>query len=156
MIFRAVFILILFFTSFLYSQSLTDTIGNEKKGFAGEEKKPVRETKPFSLFNPTFKGSESLFLPLNLKIYNKVFSNDYSEPLKFLPEEIESGMNDAEIIAFRNNKNQLKKELTEFYGEDLINIEKLLKSLGLTKEQVVMIAAIFKLIFAQSLLPVPR
>ncbi len=53
-------------------------------------------------------------------------------------------MSDQELIAFEKNRLKFRKMLSDIYGEDLIDIEKLLTALGITREQIIAIVAILK------------
>ena len=47
-------------------------------------------------------------------------------------------------MIFEQNKSLTKRMLSDIYGEDIIDLKKILETLGITKDQIVMIAAILK------------
>lgn len=53
-------------------------------------------------------------------------------------------MSDDELISFEKNRLTTKKMLAGIYGEDLINVKNILAALGITSEQLVVVAAILK------------
>lgn len=91
-------------------------------------------------------------IPLDLKKYSAIMSLDIPGKAKFSKEELNSGLFADEITSFKNNKNSTMRMLADFYGEDLINVQKLLDELGLTKDQIVGFLMILKFAFGQSLL----
>ena len=95
---------------------------------------------------------EDFTIPLDLKKYSALMSLDIPKQENFSKEELNSGLSDDEIVSFRNNRSSTRRMLAEFYGEDLINIQKLLDNLGLTKGQIVGFLMMLKFVFGQSLL----
>lgn len=91
-------------------------------------------------------------IPLDLKKYSAIMSIDIPKQENFSKEELNSGLSDDEIVSFRNNRSSTMRMLAEFYGEDLINIQKLLDDIGLTKDQIVGFLMMLKFVFGQSLL----
>ena len=91
-------------------------------------------------------------IPLDLKKYSAIMSMDIPTQENFSIEELNSGLFDDEIVSFRNNRSSTMRKLSEFYGEDLINIQKLLDDLGVTKDQIVGFLMMLKFAFGQSLL----
>jgi len=79
-------------------------------------------------------------------------SADISKQEHLSKEEKNSGLSDDEIISFRDNKSSTMRMMAEFYGEDLINVQKLLDELGLTKDQIAGFLMMLKFAFGQSLL----
>jgi hypothetical protein len=150
-------IVILFFAGSSFCQTNTDTIKNEKAKKLESGMNPTTNNLPLQLLNPFQKKvlGETL-LPLNLHIYSQVFANDYKPGTSYSSEDLTSGLSAEELYAFNNNKTRLQKVLTDFYGEDLVNIAKFLESLGLTKEQIVALAAMLKFIFAPGMLAAPN
>lgn len=106
-------------------------------------------------FNP--KSTVRLFqedftIPLDLKKFSAIMSLDALEKNHFTQEELNSGMLYDEITSFRNNKASTMRMLAEFYGEDLINLQKLLDNIGLTKDQIVAFLMTIKFAFGQALI----
>jgi len=95
---------------------------------------------------------EDFTIPLDLKKFSAIMSFDALEKNHFTQEELNSGMLDDEINSFRNNKASTMRMLAEFYGEDLINLQKLLDNIGLTKDQIVAFLMTIKFAFGQSLI----
>lgn len=91
-------------------------------------------------------------IPLDLKKYSALMSIDIPKQENFSKEELNSGLSDNEIVSLRNNRSSTMRMLAEFYGEDLINIQKLLDDLGVTKDQIVGFLMMLKFVFGQSLL----
>lgn len=91
-------------------------------------------------------------IPLDLKKYSALMSIDIPKQENFSKEELNSGLSDDEIVSFRNNRSSTMRMLAEFYGEDLINIQKLLDNIGLTKDQIVGFLMMLKFVFGQSLI----
>lgn len=95
---------------------------------------------------------EDFTIPLDLKKYSALMSLDIPMQENFSKEELNSGLSDDEIVSFRNNRSSTMRMLAEFYGEDLINIQKLLDDLGVTKDQIVGFLMMLKFVFGQSLI----
>lgn len=95
---------------------------------------------------------EDFTIPIDLKKYTAIMSADISKQEHLSKEEKSSGLSDDEIISFRDNKSSTMRMLSEFYGEDLINVQKLLDELGLTKDQIAGFLMMLKFAFGQSLL----
>ena len=134
--------LILILSMPLFSQTKIDTARTDKEIQDGRKQinsNPRHETsRKIQLFDGNFS------VPLNLKIYQKVTLNDYIGPHKFSLEELSTGMTYKELIAFEKTRLKFRKTLSDIYGEDLIDIEGLLAALGITREQIIALAAILK------------
>lgn len=142
-------LIVLSFTSF--AQAKKDTSASK----APAEKPAQIPSSIEKRFDP--KSTVRLFqedftIPLDLKKYSALMSVDIHKQENFSKEELNSGLSDDEIVSFRNNKISTKRMLAEFYGEDLINIQKLLDSIGLTKDQIVAFLMVLKFAFGQSLI----
>jgi hypothetical protein len=83
-------------------------------------------------------------VPLNLKIYQKIFADEKFKIYNFTQEYLNSGLSNNELMIFDQNKLLTKRMLSDIYGEDIIDLKKIFEALGLTKDQIVMIAAILK------------
>lgn len=86
----------------------------------------------------------NFMIPLNLKIYQKIFADEKFEVYNFPQDYLNSGLSNNELMVFDRNKMLTKRMLSGIYGEDIINLKKILETLGITKDQIVMIAAILK------------
>jgi hypothetical protein len=141
--FRQLIFLSLFVSIPVFSQSVGDTSKASNKENRNKQnynlpKIPDKSPSPFEFH------TENIFIPLNLKIYGKAMVNEYKKPRKFTAEELSTGMSDDELTSFDSNKLNTKKMLSDLYGEDLIDEEKILESLGITKEQIIGIVAILR------------
>ncbi len=149
-------LIFLFLPVILLGQINIDSSKSEKKKNIDNRNNSTPQVIQHQFLNPIPKNTfEKTELPLNLQIFSKAFANDYKPSPVFSNEELASGLSDDELSSFNNNKLKMQKELYDFYGEDLIDIEKLLESIGLNKDQVIALAAALKFIFAQGLLRAP-
>ncbi|MCX6169365.1 MAG: hypothetical protein NTX65_08495 [Ignavibacteriales bacterium] len=126
------------------AQTVGDTSKTTNKENKNEQNFIIRKI-PDNTTNRFEFNNENIFIPLNLKIYQKAIINGYLEPHKFSHEELRTGMTDDELISFELNKKKTKRMLSELYGEDLIDEEKILESLGITQEQITWIVALLRL-----------
>jgi hypothetical protein len=127
-----------------FSQIVSDTSKTSDRENKSEQNYIIHKI-PDKLFNRFEFQNENIFIPLNLKIYQKAIINGYVEPHKFTEDELSSGMADDELISFEMNIMKTKRMLYDLYGEDLINEKKILESLGITKEQLTWIVALLRL-----------
>lgn len=142
--------LILCFTG-VKAQVKKDTVGSPNQSEKKSNLSPSIENK----FNPksSFKLLKDDFtLPYDLRKYSAIMSLDIPDKKEPTKEEISSGLTEDEIDSFRNNKNSTMRMLAEFYGEDLVNIKKLMDSIGLTKDQIVGVLMVLKFVFGQALI----
>jgi len=95
---------------------------------------------------------EDFTIPLDLKKYSAIMSIDIHKQEHLSKEEKSSGLFDDEIVSFRNNRSSTMRMLSEFYGEDLINIQKLLDDLGVTKDQIVGFLMMLRFVLGQALI----
>lgn len=153
---KIISIMFLFLPVIHFCQISIDTSKNEKQKKINNVDRSAPEINQYQFLNPVSKNIfEKNELPLNLQIFSKAFANDFKPNPFFSADELASGLSDQELISFNNNKAKMQKILYDFYGEDLIDMEKLLASLGLTKNQIIALAAALKFIFAQGLLKAP-
>ena len=148
--------LFIIITSQLLSQTVLDTTKFTGKDRINKEGKKQLNTKFRSLDNERlnqFDVRQNDFkIPLNLKIYQKIFADEKFNEFIFSQEERESGLINEDLTTFRNNKKLTQRMLSDIYGEDIINLKKILEGLGITKDQIVMIAAILKFFLYNPLL----
>jgi len=143
-------LLILFLCAHVFAQEKKDTVSSSTAYEKNSGIPAITENK----FNP--KSSFKLFkedftIPYDLKKYSAIMSLD--TPAKNTSnEEKYTGLSGEELESFRLNKNSTLRMLSEFYGEDLVDIQKLLDSVGLTKDQIVGILMALKFVFGQSLI----
>jgi hypothetical protein len=140
---RTIYILLIL-TIPVHSQTKRDTsktINNEKKKLNTDLHDLGNQQQQFEVPN------EIISVPLNLKIYQKILTEENSRHNIHSSEELETGMTDEELTAFEINKNNMERMLNEIYGEDIINLKKILETLGITKDQIVAVAAILKFLF---------
>ena len=138
------FIMIIIIISMpIFSQTKTDTTINKKASADGREQMNSDTYHEIQNRIQLLDGDYSI--PLNLKIYQKIMLYNYIAPDKFSQEELRTGMSDNELIAFEVNRLKTKRMLSDIYGEDLIDVENILATLGITREQLIAIAAILKL-----------
>ncbi|TSA26890.1 MAG: hypothetical protein D4R68_06585 [Ignavibacteriales bacterium] len=91
-------------------------------------------------------------VPLNLKIYQKIFADEKFMIYRFPQEYLNSGLSNDELMIFEQNKSLTKRMLSDIYGEDIIDLKKILETLGITKDQIVMVAAILKFFLSNPIL----
>lgn len=135
-------------TAQLFSQTEHDTsktLSNKK--IMPSDKKQL-STKSNSLdterLNRLEIRQDNFKVPLNLKIYLKIFADEKFETYSFPQEYLNSGLSNDEFLIFEQNKALTKRMLSDIYGEDIINLKEILEALGITKDQIVMVAAILK------------
>lgn len=145
---RLVIFLFLIVTVPVLSQTEGDTSKTIHRDNKNERKQIIHKI-PNETTNRFELPIENIFIPLNLKIYQKAIINDYIAPHKFTEEELSTGMVDDELISFEINKMKTKKMLSDIYGEDLIDMKKILAALGITKEQITWIVALIRLFLQQ-------
>lgn len=146
-----VHVLIFFFSAVFFGQTKKDTSASKPPA----ERHLQMPSNPERRFDPKSTVrffQEDFTIPLDLKKFSAIMSLDALEKNHFTQEEINSGMLDDEITSFRNNKASTMRMLREFYGEDLINLQKLLDNIGLTKDQIIAFLMIIKFAFGQSLI----
>ncbi len=144
--------LIIFLSLIVTVPILSQTEGDTSKTTLRDNKngrKQIIHKIPNGTTNRFELPNENIFIPLNLKIYQKAIINDYIAPHKFTKEELSTGMADDELISFEINKMKTKRMLSELYGEDLIDIKKILAALGITKEQITWVVALLRLFLQQ-------
>lgn len=131
-------------TAQLFSQTEHDTsktLSNKK--IMPSDKKQL-STKSNSLdterLNRLEIRQDNFKVPLNLKI----FADEKFETYSFPQEYLNSGLSNDEFLIFEQNKALTKRMLSDIYGEDIINLKEILEALGITKDQIVMVAAILK------------
>lgn len=134
--------LILILSMQIFSQNKIDTARANKDTHDG--RKQMNSNTRHETSNKIQLLNGDFFVPLNLKIYQKVILNDYIVSHKFSQEELSTGMSDDGLIAFERNRLRFKRMLSDIYGEDFIDIEGLLTALGITREQIIALAAILK------------
>ncbi|MBI3125878.1 MAG: hypothetical protein HYZ10_15890 [Ignavibacteriales bacterium] len=134
-----------------FSQTRKDTSASQTPSEKPTQIPPSIE-KRFDPKSTVHLFQKDFVIPLDLKKYTAIMSADILKQENFSKEELDSGLFDNEIISFRDNKSSTMRVLSEFYGEDLINVQKLLDELGLTKDQIVGFLMMLKFAFGQSLL----
>jgi hypothetical protein len=140
--------LLIIITAQLFSQTEHDTSkALRNKKITPSDKKQL-STKSNSLdmerLNRLEIRQDDLKVPLNLKIYQKIFADEKFGFYSFPQEYLNSGLSNDELMIFNQNKSLTKKMLSDIYGEDIIDLKKILETLGITKDQIVMAAAILK------------
>lgn len=144
---KQIILLLIILSAQLFSQTNRDT----SKSFPKNDKEK-------SLLNTNSKALETLqnhlelqkditSVPLNLKIFQQILSEEMRIERMPSSEELATGMSETELTAFDINKNNFEKMLYATYGEDIINMKKILEKLGITKDEVVLLAAILKFLF---------
>jgi len=146
-----VYVLILLFCVVSFAQTKKDTSVSKPKTERPIHIPPNLE-KRFDPKSTVRLFQEDFTIPLDLKKFSAIMSLDALEKNHFTQEELNSGLLDDEITSFRNNKASTMRMLAEFYGEDLINLQKLLDNIGLTKDQIVAFLMTIKFAFGQSLI----
>ena len=140
----------------LFSQTEHDTINARINKKNMQSDKNQLSTRSNSLDSEKFNRLEILQnnfkVPLNLKIYQKIFANEKFEIYSFPQEYLNSGLSNYELTIFEQNKSLTKRKLSDIYGEDIIDLKKILETLGITKDQIVMVAAILKFFLNGSVL----
>ena len=77
---------------------------------------------------------------------HKLFCTELTNNYKFSKEELNSGLNDDQLIAVMKNKKQMMNILSEIYEERAdVNWTKIQQILGITKEAAAFIIAAFSL-----------
>lgn len=145
------FILVIVFFGSVFAQVKEDTTRSsntfeKKSNIPSAIEKRFEPKSSFKLFKDDFT------LPHNLKKYTAIMSLDFPLQNDLSKEEANSGLSGKEIESFRSNKNSTMRLLSDFYGEDLVDIQKLLDSVGLTKDQIVGILMALKFVFGQALI----
>lgn len=139
---RQILFFMLLFSVVLLCQTESDTLGSINKN--KEKRGQINQNARRDVSNEIKLFSNYFSVPLNLKIYQKILINDYVRSNKFSPEELRTGMSHQELTAFEEHRLNTKKILSDIYGEDLIDVEGLLSALGITKEQIIAVAAILR------------
>jgi hypothetical protein len=139
------FLSILIIPITIASQSIKDT---SKTSYAsGDETKKygIKLAEHNQNHNEQIDISNSfLKVPLNLKVYQKILLFELNVNHHLTSEDLATGMTDTELDAFDNNKKLTQRMLADTYGEDIINERKLLAALGITEDQIRMLAAVLK------------
>lgn len=136
-------LIILFISMPLFSQTKTDTTINKNE--KSDNLAQMNSNSHHEIQNRLQLMDGNFFVPLNMKIYQRIMLYDYLVPHKFSQEELRTRMSDDELIAFDVNRLKTKRMLSDIYGEDIIDVENILATLGITREQLIAIAAILKL-----------
>ncbi len=141
-------VLVFLFPIFLFSQTEHDTskTSSNKKITPGDKKQLIIKFNSLDTEgqNRLEIRQDNFKVPLSLKIYQKIFADEKFELYSFPQEYLNSGLNNDALMIFDQNKSLTKRMLSDIYGEDIINLKKILESLGITKDQIVIIAAILK------------
>lgn len=145
------FLSTLFIGATIFAQTKKDS-SNQKIPLEKQSQIPPSIENKFDAKSAVRLFKEDYAIPLDLKKYSALMSMDISTANNFTREELNSGLLENEIKSFRSNKNSTMQMLSEFYGEDLVNIQKLLDNLGLTKDQVVGFLMVLKFVFGQALI----
>ncbi len=140
---------VLLFLVFMYSIVSSQSIGDTSKtsfGKKNEEKQLNTKHKEQESFpqNRAEIQNSILKVPLNLKIYQKILQLELNEGRQLSEEDLITGMTGKELDAFDYNKKLTQKMLIDVYGVDLIDEKKILSALGITEEQIKILAAILK------------
>jgi hypothetical protein len=140
---------VLLFLFMMYSIVSSQSTGDTSKtsfGKKNEEKQLNNKHKEQESFqqNRLEIQNNILKVPLNLKIYQKVLQLELNEGRQLSEEDLITGMTGIELDAFDYNKKLTQKMIADVYGEDLINERKILSALGITEDQIKIIAAILK------------
>ncbi|MHB8905764.1 MAG: hypothetical protein ACYC4T_03945 [Melioribacteraceae bacterium] len=146
--FRYIVFFFLIAAMHLFSQTVRDTSKTSRQENKSDRKQILQKI-PDDATNQFELPDVNIFIPLNLKIYQKAIINNYNAPHKFTREELSTGMADDELISLEVNKSKTKRMLSELYGEDLIDMKKVLETLGITKEQITWIVAILRFFLQQ-------
>jgi len=149
--FHFAYVLIFFYCVVSFAQTKKDTSAS-KPPVERPVQIPSSIEKRFDPKSTVRLFQENFTIPLDFKKFSAIMSLDALEKNHFTKEELSSGMLDDEITSFRNNKASTMRMLAEFYGEDLINLQKLLDNIGLTKDQIVAFLMTIKFAFGQSLI----
>ena len=144
---ETLFLLIIISTQ-LFSQTEHDTSKTSSNKKINPSDMKQLNTKSNSLeterLNRLEIRQDNFKVPLNLKIYQKIFADEKFVIYNFPQEYLNSGLSSDELMIFEQNKSLTKRMLSDIYGEDIIDLKKILETLGITKDQIVMIAAILK------------
>lgn len=147
--FLKIFFLVILTAAQLFSQTEHDTSKtlSNKKITSSDNKKLSVNSNGLDLekLNRFEIRQDNFRVPLNLKVYQKIFADEKFEFYNFQQEDLNSGLSNYELMIFEQNKSLTKKMLSDIYGKDIIDLKKILDALGITKDQIVMIAAILKL-----------
>jgi len=146
--FMKIFFFIVITTTQLFSQTEHDTskILSNKKITSSDNKKVSVNSNRLDLerLNRIEIRQDNFKVPLNLKIYQKIFADEKFEFYNFQQEDLNSGLSNNALMIFEQNKMLTKRMLSDIYGEDIIDLKKILATLGITKDQIVLAAAILK------------
>lgn len=133
---------------FLFAQTEHDTIKTISNKENIQDNKKLYNTKSNSINTERLNHLEirqsNFVVPLNIKIYQKIFADEKFEFYSFQQELRNSGLSNNELMTFEQNKLLTIKLLFDIYGKDIIDLKKILETLGITKDQIVMLAAILK------------
>jgi len=140
-LFRLFFFLIITSASIL-SQTKTDTVQAREQNRDGKRK--ISSNVNRMIFEAAPLINDNFTIPLNLKIYQKAILNGYKAEQNFSAEDLSSGLSREDLSVFNQNRLKTKKMLAAIYGEDIINIPAILEALGITREQIIAVAAILK------------
>jgi hypothetical protein len=147
-LFLKTFFILAIITVQLFSQTEHDTSKTlrNKKNTVEEKKQLNTNSNRFSAekLNHLEIRQDNFVVPLNLKIYQKIFADEKFEIYTFTQEYLNSGLSNNELMIFDQNKLLTKRMLSDTYGEDIIDLKKILKTLGITQDQLVMIFAILR------------
>jgi len=141
-LFCRILLLMFLISTVSFSQTTRDTVRGGKeiqeRGSQINRNAGRVVSKELKLFNNYFS------IPLNPKIYQKILVNDFLRSHTFSQEELRTGMTGEELAAFEKHKLNTQRILSDIYGEDLIDVESILSALGITREQIIAVAAILK------------
>jgi len=143
-------LIVMFFYKTFFPQSNTDTIKSDTRAISTKSDNLSRHFTEQTLSRPfqiELSNSNAVF-PINFKLYqNFLFDESIIQKNGHLLYEKIIGMTDSELNAFYKNKEQADKLLRDIYGEDLIDLKKILSMLGISKSQIIAVAAILKFLF---------
>ncbi len=146
--FLKMFFLVILTIAQLFSQTEHDTskILSNKKITTSDKKQLNAKSNIFDIerLNRLEIRQDNFKIPLNLKIYQKIFADEKFEFYNFQQEDLNSGLSNNALMIFEQNKSLTKRMLSDIYGEDIIDLKKILEKLGITKDQIVLAAAILK------------
>ena len=147
-LFLKILSLIVLITTQLFSQTEHDTSKtlSNKKIMTSDKEQLNTKSNSFDMerLNRLEIRQDNFMVPLNLKIYQKIFADEKFD--FFIPreEDLNSGLSNNALMIFERNKSLTKKMLSDIYGEDIIDLKKILQALGITKDQMVLAVAILK------------
>ena len=140
--------LIVLITLQLFSQTEHDTSKtlSNKKITTSDKEQLNAGSNSFDIerLNRLEMRQDNFKVPLNLKIYQKIFADENFEYFVPKQEDLNSGLSNYELMIFERNKLLTKKMLSDIYGVDIIDLKKILETLGITKDQIVLAVAILK------------